>query len=256
MPPSRALLALPVALVVAAAPLRAAADPVVVFAAAALSGALDRVAKAWMAETGHRVVTSFAGSSALARQIQAGAPADVFVSASVEWMDAVAAAGDLRAGTRRDLLATDLVLIAHGGDAAPVTIDADLDLAGLLGGGRLSMSLVDAVPSGIYGRQALQSLALWDAVAPSVAQSDNVRTALAFVARGEAPLGIVYAADAVAEDRVSVLGTFPAESHAPIVFPAALTAEAGSPAAAAFLEFLSTDAAWDIWAQAGFRRPP
>ncbi|UIJ71461.1 molybdate ABC transporter substrate-binding protein [Aurantimonas sp. HBX-1] len=236
----------------AMAPMPAAADEVVVFAAASLTTALDRIAAEWAAATTHTAVISYAGSSALARQIQQGAPADIFISASIDWMDAVADSGDLRAGTRRDLLGNTLVLIAHGRDAAPVTVDASLDLAGTLGDGRLAMALVDAVPAGIYGKAALTSLGLWDGVAARVAQTDNVRAALALVARNEAPLGIVYATDAAAEDDVSIVGTFPAESHAPIVYPAAITAESRSPAAQEFLDYLGSEAARAIWEAEGF----
>jgi len=237
-----------------ALPLRAAAEEVTVFAAASLTGAMDRVAEAWAAETGHRAVLSYGGSSALARQIQQGAPADIFVSASGEWMDAVAASGDVQAGTRRDILGNRLVLIAHGA-AAPVTIDGSLDLAGMLGDGRLAMALVDAVPAGVYGKQALVSLGLWEGVAPKVAQADNARGALAFVGRGEAPLGIVYATDAAADDAVSIIGTFPASSHDPITYPAAITAQATSPVAAEFLDYLTSEPARAIWAAAGFSAP-
>jgi molybdate transport system substrate-binding protein len=245
-------LALLASALLAAGPVRAAADPVLVFAAASLTDALDRVAAAWTAETGRDVVISYAGSSALARQIRQGAPADVFISASVDWMDAVEASGDLRAGTRRDILGNTLVLIAHGRDAAPATVDENLDLAGMLDGGRLSMALVEAVPAGVYGKAALTSLGLWDDVAPLVAQSDNVRAALAFVARGEAPLGIVYATDAAVEDDVTVIGTFPQGSHDAIVYPAGITAQSDSPVAGDFLDFLTTDAARAVWGEFGF----
>lgn len=244
--------ALAAALSLGAAP--ALADEVTVFAAASLTDALDRIAADWTDAGGATVVTSYAGSSALARQIREGAPADIFISASPDWMDALEASGDLRPGTRRDILGNRLVLIAHG-DADPVTIDADLDLPALLSGGRLSMALVDAVPAGIYGRAALTHLGLWDAVAPLVAQSDNVRAALAFVARNEAPLGIVYATDAAAQDAVSVIGTFPADSHPPITYPAALTAQSDAAQAQAFLDHLSSDAARQVWARFGFTLP-
>ncbi|RJL01857.1 molybdate ABC transporter substrate-binding protein [Paracoccus aestuarii] len=244
--------ALAAALALGAAP--ALADQVTVFAAASLTDALDRIAADWTDAGGAAVVTSYAGSSALARQIREGAPADIFISASPDWMDALEASGDLRPGTRRDILGNRLVLIAHG-DADPVTIDADLDLPALLGGGRLSMALVDAVPAGIYGRAALMHLGLWDAVAPLVAQSDNVRAALAFVARNEAPLGIVYATDAAAQEAVSVIGTFPADSHPPITYPAALTAQSDAAQAQAFLDHLSSDAARQVWARFGFTLP-
>jgi molybdate transport system substrate-binding protein len=231
------------------------AQEVIVFAAASLTTALETIAAAWRSETGQTVILSYAGSSALARQIQQGAPADIFISASPDWMEVLADSGDLRAGTRRDILGNALVLVAHGRDSAPVVIDENLDLAAMLGGGRLSMALIEAVPAGIYGRMALEHLGLWDGVAPLVAQSDNVRAALAFVALGEAPLGIVYATDAVATDDVSVIGTFPAHSHPPITYPAAITAQSASTGAAAFLEYLSSDPARAIWAAHGFGVP-
>ncbi|WP_411840152.1 molybdate ABC transporter substrate-binding protein [Paracoccus sp. ME4] len=231
------------------------APPVTVFAAASLTDALDRVAALWSQETGNRAVMSYAGSSALARQIQEGAPADVFISASAEWMDTVQASGDIRADTRRDILGNSLVLIAHGA-AEPVRIDASLDLPALLEGGRLSMAMVDSVPAGIYGKAALTHLGLWEAVAPLVAQSENVRTALAFVARNEAPLGIVYATDAVAQEDVTVIGTFPADSHDPITYPAALTTQAPAPEAQAFLDYLSSPAAQAVWTEYGFTTAP
>jgi len=241
------------ALALGTAPLPAAAGEVTVFAAASLTNALDRIGAAFAADTGHRAVMAFGASSALARQIQEGAPADVFISASVEWMDAIAASGDLREETRRDLLGNTLVLIAHGRDVPEVTIDGTLDLVGLLAGGRLSMAVVDAVPAGVYGKAALTALGLWERVAPFVVESDNVRAALAFVALGEAPLGIVYATDAAVADEVSVIGTFPAGSHPPIVYPAGLTTGGESPAAAAFLDYLGSEAAGAIWREFGFR---
>lgn len=248
----RAVLALLPSMVLMATPIRAAADEVLVFAATSLTNALDQVAAAWTAETGHRAIMSYAGSSALARQIQEGAPADIFISASVDWMDAIAASGDLRDGTRRDILGNTLVLIAHGREAPTVTINESLDLVGMLDGGRLSMALVEAVPAGVYGRAALTSLGLWDSVEPLVAQSDNVRAALAFVAQDEAPLGIVYATDAAVEDNVTVIGTFPEGSHDPIVYPAGITAQSESAVAEAFLDFLTSDTARAIWQEFGF----
>lgn len=235
--------------------LQAKADRVTVFAAASLTDALGQVAKAWMADTGHEVVMSFAGSSAIARQVQQGAPADIVISASIAWMDALEASGDLRPDTRRDILGNRLVLIAHGRDAAPVVMDETLDLVGMLGDARLAMALVSSVPAGIYGKAALTSLGLWDDVAPLVAQADNVRAALAFVAQNEAPLGIVYATDAVVQDNVTVIGTFPAHSHDPITYPAAITAQSDSAVAAAFLDYLTSDAARVIWQGFGFAGP-
>lgn len=234
-------------------PTLVAAAEVTVFAAASLTTALSRVSAAWGAETGHVVVISYAGSSALARQIQQGAPADIFISASTDWMDEVAASGDLRLETRRDILGNMLVLIAHGADAAPVTINNTLDLAGMLGDGRLAMALVNSVPAGMYGKAALTTLGLWDRVEPLVAQADNVRAALAFVARNEAPLGIVYATDAAVEDNVTIIGTFPAGSHPEITYPAGITSQSDNPAAAAFLDYLTSDTANAIWRGFGFR---
>lgn len=241
-----------VALMHVAMTTRAAADDLLVFAAASLTHALNRIGDSWTTETGHQAVMSFAGSSALARQIQRGAPADIFISASVDWMDAIEASGDLRKGTRRDLLGNTLVLIAHGRSATPVTIDRNLDLVGMLGRGRLSMAMVDAVPAGIYGKEALVSMGLWERVAPLVVQSYNVRSALAFVARGEAPFGIVYATDAVIEDNVSILGVFPEGSHPPIIYPVAITRQGNNPRAPAFLAYLFSERAAEIWRSFGF----
>ena len=230
----------------------AAADEVTVFAAASLADALAEVEAGFEAATGHAVTVVAAGSSALARQIREGAPADVFVSASTDWMDAVEADGLVEPGTRVDLLGNRLVLVAAGTGAAPVDIGPGLDLAALLGDGRLAMALVDAVPAGVYGKAALETLGLWEAVEGQVAQADNVRAALAFVATGEAPFGIVYATDAVAEPRVSVVGTFPEDSHPPIIYPAAALAGRVGPAEAAFMAFLRGPEARAAFLRQGF----
>lgn len=235
------------------APAKASAEQVLVFAAASLANALDGIATDWQAQTGHAAVISYAGSSALARQIQQGAPADLFISASSEWMDEIEASGDVREGTRRDLLGNSIVLIAHGRDAEAVEIAPGFDLAGLLGNERLAMALVDAVPAGVYGKAALTSLGIWDSVEPKVAQSDNVRAALTLVASGEAPYGIVYATDAAAEDNVTVVGHFAADTHEPIVYPAALLAHSRSTVAAEFLDYLSGDDARAAFEAEGFR---
>lgn len=228
----------------------AAADEVTVFAAASLKNALDPIAARFKADTGHDVVVSYAGSNTLARQILAGAPADVFVSASEEWMDAIQDGGAIVPGTRRDLLGNRLVLIAH--DEATVDLTQASDLQELLDGGKLAMALVDSVPAGQYGKQALTSLGLWDRVAPSVAQADNVRAALALVATGEAPFGIVYATDAVAEPRVHVSAVFPDTSHDKITYPVALTTHAADPADRQFLDALSAPAAVAEFEAQGF----
>lgn len=234
-----------------AAPLRA--EEVVVFAAASLKTALDEVAAEFEASTGHSVTISYAGSNQLAKQIIEGAPADIFLSAAVNWMDAVDQAGLVVPGQRRDLLGNDLVLIAHGTDASPVEIGPELDLAKLLGGGMLSMAMVDAVPAGQYGKQSLEALGLWAVAEPLVAQSENVRAALALVATGEAPYGIVYASDAVAGDNVTVVGQFPETSHAPITYPAALLTGAADAVDRAFFDALSADAADAKFAAQGFK---
>jgi molybdate transport system substrate-binding protein len=234
-----------------AAPLRA--EEVVVFAAASLKTALDAVAAEFEASTGHSVTISYAGSNQLAKQIIEGAPADIFLSAAVNWMDAVDQAGLVVPGQRRDLLGNDLVLIAHGTGASPVEIGPELDLVALLDGGMLSMAMVDAVPAGQYGKQSLEALGLWAVAEPLVAQSENVRAALALVATGEAPYGIVYASDAVAGDNVTVVGQFPETSHAPITYPAALLTGAADAADRAFFEALSADAADATFAAQGFK---
>lgn len=235
-------------------PHAARADEVLVFAAASLKTALDDVKAAFEAETGDEVSVAYAGSSALARQILAGAPSDIFISANIKWMDAVEEAGLLAEGSRRDLLGNRIVLVAPTADTPAGAVDLDLSAESLterLGDGRMAMALVDAVPAGIYGKAALETLGLWDALAPHVAEADNVRAALALVARGEAPLGIVYATDAAAEPRVTVLATFPEESHPPIIYPAARLAASGE-AAAAFLDFLATPEARARFEREGF----
>ena len=231
-----------------------ASAQVTVFAAASLKTALDDVSAAFEEETGTAVSLSYAGTSALARQIDAGAPADVVLSANVDWMDWLEDRDRLAPGTRRDLLRNGLVLIAPADSGAPATvsIDASLTLGPLLDGGRLAMAFVDAVPAGIYGRAALTSLGLWEAAEPQVAQFDNVRSALAAVSVGAAPLGIVYRTDAAADPRVRVLGSFPADSHAPIIYPVAGLGSEMSAEARAFLDFLFSGRAGDLFEAQGF----
>lgn len=231
----------------------ARAEGVMLFAAASLRTALDAVAADWMAETGQSVTISYAGSNQLAQQILAGAPADIFISAAVTWMDAVEAEGLVVEGTRTDLLGNALVLVAHDRGAAQVDIGPELDLASMLGEERLAMALVEAVPAGQYGKAALEHLGLWGLVEGSVAQADNVRAALALVSTGEAPYGIVYATDAAADDTVTILGTFPADSHPPIRYPAALLTEAADAADRAFFDALRSEAARTRFEAQGFR---
>lgn len=224
----------------------ALAEPVTVFAAASLKTALDEVAEGYRGE----VVLSYAGSSMLARQVQLGAPADVVLLANTDWMDVLEAGGLIAEGTRADLLGNRLVLAGPAG-AAPVDIGPEMDLAGMLGGGRLAMALVNAVPAGIYGKAALQSLGLWERVAPRVAQADNVRAALALVSLGQVPLGIVYATDVQADPRVDALGTFPETSHPPIRYPVAAVA-GHEDVAAPFLAYLQTPETRAVFAAHGF----
>lgn len=226
------------------------ADRITVFAAASLTNAMAEIETGFEADTGHDLRISLAGSSVLARQIGQGAPADIFISANQDWMDALESEDLLAQGTRFDLLRNTLVLVAHG-KAAPVEIGSGLDLAALLGARRLAMALVDAVPAGIYGKAALEHFGLWEDVAGKVAQTDNVRAALALVAAGEAPYGIVYATDAVAEADVTVVGTFPAGSHPPIVYPVTATAQ-GQEAATAFLDYLQGETARAAFETQGF----
>jgi molybdate transport system substrate-binding protein len=212
-----------------------------VFAAASLKNALDAVAAGWREESGNKVVISYAATSALAKQIEQGAEADVFISADQAWMDYVAERNLIDPETRFDLLANKLVLIApKDSELAPMTIGPNFPLAASLGEGRMAMAGVDAVPAGKYGKAALQSLEVWDAVKDRIAQAENVRAALRLVSRGEAPLGIVYASDAKADPGVKVLGVFPEDSHPHIVYPAAQLARADSLGTGAFLQYLRT----------------
>jgi molybdate transport system substrate-binding protein len=233
----------------------ARAEPVLVFAAASLKTALDEVVSAYGDQSGEAVVVSYGGSSALARQIEYGAPADLFISANTLWMDALQRDGLVDGDSRVALLGNRLALIAAPGVATDLRLAPGAGLAALLGDDWLAMAMVDSVPAGIYGRQALTSLGLWDALAGRIAQTDNVRAALALVATGETPLGIVYATDAEAEAKVRIVDIFPADSHPAIVYPAALTAVARRPAAQRLLDYLGGDTARAIFARHGFTRP-
>ena len=229
----------------------AVADQITVFAAASLKEALDDVANGFEAQSGHQVTTSYAGTSALARQIEYGAPADIFIAANRDWMDRLAAGGQIAGDTRFDLLGNRLALIGPATDSRTVTLTPNLDLGAMLQGGRLAMALTQAVPAGIYGKAALETLGLWDVVAPHVAETDNVRAALALVALGAAPLGIVYATDAKADTRVRTLGLFPDDSHPPITYPAAATRDPNA-AARQFLDHLRSPDAHAVFARYGF----
>ncbi|HEY7945600.1 MAG TPA: molybdate ABC transporter substrate-binding protein [Casimicrobiaceae bacterium] len=223
-----------------------------VFAAASLKEALDEQASKFEADTGSKVVVSYAGSNALAKQIEAGAPADVFLSADVDWVDYLDKHKLIRPGTRVDLLRNRLVLIAPADSPASLRIAPGFGLAAALGAGRLAMANPDSVPAGKYGRDALRSLGIWTAIEPHMARAENVRAALLLVARGEAPFGLVYATDALADRKVRVVDTFAESTHAPIVYPVAIVASSRSPYAQRFVDSLASPAARAIWARHGF----
>lgn len=227
------------------------ADRVMVFAAASLTDALEDIGAQYGRERGKRVVFSFAASMTLARQIDLSAGADAFVSADAELMDYLEQRNRIARQTRQDLLGNRLVLISPAGSNLTLAIAPQMKIAEALGGGRLAMANVETVPAGRYGKAALTALGVWDGVANRLAQGEDVRTALSYVARGEAPLGIVYATDARVEPRVRVVATFPENTHPPIVYPAALTSEA-RPDAAQFLAYLRGPEARAVFERAGF----
>ncbi|HEY8698726.1 MAG TPA: molybdate ABC transporter substrate-binding protein [Rhizomicrobium sp.] len=239
------------AILLALAPLAARAADVTVFAAASLNDALNEVGKSWQQKTGHAAAFSFAASSVLARQIENSAGADIFISADSDWMDYLDNRGLIAHGTRRNLLGNHLVLIAPADSAVKLTIAPHFDLAGALGGGRLAIADPDSVPAGKYAKSALTSLGVWNAIVDHLAQAENVRVALAYVARGETPLGIVYTTDAMSEPKVKIVGSFPNGSHPPIVYPAALTRDA-KPLAKAFLDYVNGPEARAVFRKDGF----
>ena len=224
------------------------AQALVVFAAASLKNALDEVA----ALSPSKPAISYGASSALARQIENGAPAQVFISADLEWMNYLEGKNLIRSATRRNLLGNKLVLISPAASGVVADVRPGFALDVLLGAGRLAVGDPQHVPAGKYAKAALEKLGVWDRVSAKLAPSENVRVALALVARGETPLGIVYATDAAAEQKVRVVATFPDGLHAPIVYPVALTAAAKDPAAAEFAALLSSPAARKVFEKHGF----
>jgi molybdate transport system substrate-binding protein len=222
--------------------------PLMVLAAASLQDALEAEADAWARQGHARPRLSFAASSALARQVVNGAPADLFLSADEDWMDAVERAGALKAGTRRDLLTNTIVVIA------PETSPMEVDLAdpASFGGGKLAMADPDTVPAGKYGKAALEKMGLWRSLAGRVVRAENVRAALVLVESGEAPLGIVYATDAAASDKVRVVARFPGDSRPPIRYPVAILATSDHPEALPFEQFLDSKEGRAIFARYGF----
>ena len=229
-----------------------ARDKIVVFAAASLTNAMQDIAAAYEAKTHAHVVNSFASSSTLARQIENGAPAGIFASADTQWMDYVEKRGLIQKASRRNVIGNALVLITpESSPLRPRAIDAHLDWMTLLGGGRLALGDPDHVPAGIYAKQALTHLGMWDALSAHLAPAEDVRAALVYVDQGETPLGIVYLTDARSDPKVKVVGVFPDDSHPPIVYPFALVKGAGS-AARTYFKFLTGKSAMVIFARYGF----
>ncbi len=249
----RAALALALTAIGTAAAAVPAMAATTVFAAASLRNALDQVATLYKQKTGKDVAISYAGTSTLAKQIEAGAPADIFFSANMNWMDYVEKRGLIQKDTRRTLLGNKIVLVEPKDSTATIAIAPNMNLSGFLGpDGHLAMANTDSVPAGIYGKAALKTLGVWDSVEPRVVQSDNVRAALAFVARGEVPAGIVYATDAAAEPAVKVVDAFPDDTHPPILYPLAMLTDSKDPDARAFFDFMQSSAARLAYEKQGF----
>jgi molybdate transport system substrate-binding protein len=233
-------------------PAHAQEQTLTVFAAASLKNALDDVNAAFTKATNVKVAASYAASSALVKQMESGAPADVFISADLDWMDYAAGRTLIKPDTRMNLLGNRLVLIA-GKDSkiGDVKIEPGFDIAKLAGDGRIAIADVKAVPAGLYAKAALETLGAWRAAEPKLAQAENVRATLAFVARGETPVGIVYETDARVEPSVKIIGVFPDGSYPPVTYPAAVTTNA-RPDAAAYLQFLRSNAAKAAFEKYGF----
>ena len=230
-----------------------AQQSITVFAAASMKNALDDVDAAFTKASGIKVTASYEASSALAKQIEAGAPADVFISADQRWMDYVSEHKLIKADTRVNLLGNKLVLIAPKDSKLDhVAIGQGFDIAKLAGDGRIAVADVKAVPAGLYAKAALEKLGAWKAAEPKLAQGENVRATLAFVARGETPLGIVYETDARIEPKVKIIGVFPANSHPPVTYPVAATANTTKADVPKYLDFLRTQQAKGIFEKYGF----
>jgi molybdate transport system substrate-binding protein len=233
-------------------PAVAQSQDVLVFAAASLKNALDDVDAQFEKDTAKRANISYAASSTLAKQIESGAPADIFISADLDWMDYLAQRSLIKPDTRKNLLGNALVLVAPKDGAAPVKIEAGFPLAKLLAGGKLAMADTSAVPAGKYGKAALEKLGIWPSVESQIAQAENVRAALALVARKEAPFGIVYQTDAAAEPGVKIVGVFPEDTHPPIIYPIALTTGSTNLDAAGFLGYVESAKAQPLFEKQGF----
>lgn len=228
------------------------AEAVNVFAAASLKTALDDIATVWKTRSGKEIVATYGSSGTLAKQIAEAAPADIFISADLAWMDDVAKKNLIKPDTRKNIVGNTLVLVGAAGTDLKIDFAKDSNLAAALGEEKLAVGDVKSVPAGKYAKAALENLGLWNSVEPNLVMQENVRSALALVARGEARLGIVYGSDAVAEPKVQVVAGFPEASHAPIVYPAAVIAASSNPDAEALLAFLFSKEAQLIFEKNGF----
>jgi molybdate transport system substrate-binding protein len=224
----------------------------VIFAAASLKDALDEVNAAYQRNKGQETTTSYAASSTLAKQIDAAAPADIFISADLDWMDYLAKRNLIKSDTRANLLGNQLVLIAPADSTVKLSVEPNFPLAQALGNGRLAIADPSAVPAGKYGKAALEALGVWSSVADKLAPAENVRATLLLVSRGEAPLGIVYKTDALADKGVKILGTFPENTHPPIIYPIAAVAASTQPGNAGYIAFLKSPAARPLFEKWGF----
>lgn len=238
--------------VMLSAPGAAQAQDVLVMAAASMKNAVEKIGSQFQAKTGIKVTPSFAASSALAKQIENGAPADIFASADLEWMDYLEKRSLIDPKTRINLLGNDLVVVAPKDSTIAVDLKPGVDLAGLLGDGRLATGDPSNVPVGKYAQAALTKLGVWDKVEPKLARADNVRAALALVSRGEAPLGIVYRTDAAVDKGVKIVATFPKDTHPAIIYPAAVTASTKNPNAQLFFSYLKSGEALAVFEAFGF----
>jgi molybdate transport system substrate-binding protein len=229
-----------------------AADKITVFAASSLKNVLDAVNTSWKAVAGKEATISYAASSALAKQVEGGAPADVFISADLNWMKYLTDKNLVTPGTEVKLLGNEIVLVVPKDSKVETKIEKDFKLADIIGDSKLAMGNVDSVPAGKYGKAALEWLGVWSSVEDKVAQAENVRAAMKLVSTGEAAAGIVYTTDAHADDTVKVIGAFPEDSHPPIIYPAAIIASSKNPDAAEFVKYLQSDKAKVIFEDEGF----
>jgi molybdate transport system substrate-binding protein len=248
----RALSSLAIAMCLTIASPSVSAADVTVFAAASLKEAMDDQARKFAASTGNKVIVSYGASNALAKQIEAGGPADIFISADLDWMDYIDQKRLLAPNTRFDLLKNTLVLVAPASSVSTLKIGPNFALASALGNEKLAMANPDSVPAGKYGKSALEKLGVWPSVEKQVARAENVRAALALVSRGEAPFGIVYRTDALADKGVRIVDTFAQDTHPPIIYPAALLVASKSAAAKPLLDYLRSAPARAVWEKYGF----